>query len=118
MNPPSEIGQPLPGPGRWRAEGSVRTYTAGRRLKINEQWREVGEPVPEAHGWMRVEEWAHTGHLREVEISEDEFRSNLQNLVPAEQHDELLEKAKVTVTRKAAPTSPQRLKTKARARKD
>lgn len=88
------------------------TYTAGRRLKINATWREVGELVPEAHGWMRVEEWAHTGHLREVEVPEADFRTALEKFVPAEGHDALLEKAQITVTRRTPPAKsrPQRLK--------
>lgn len=95
------------------------TYTANRRLKIGGKWRQVGEPVPEAHGWLRLEEWLHTGYLREVELSHDEFRANLKKFVPAEGHDALLEKAEVTVTRKAAPQrrkknlAPTALKSKA-----
>lgn len=63
----------------------VATYRARRRIKLSPtSWREPGELVPEAHTWFRVESWAHTGWLEEVDVDEDELEAALGERLDAD----------------------------------
>lgn len=62
--------------------GDVTTYAARRRLKIAPGWREPGELVPEAHTWMRRDDWLHTGYLQAVTVSEADFRAAVAQYAP------------------------------------
>jgi hypothetical protein len=42
-------------------------YIARKRLTINGEYREIGQPVPEAEGWRTVEAYVRSGHLNFVE---------------------------------------------------
>lgn len=82
----------------------IDTYVAGRRLKIHPGWREpfirgtggaddtLAELVPEAHGWLRVDNYVHSGYLKEVKVSEDEFLAAVLRYAP-DQAELLCEKA-------------------------
>lgn len=39
-------------------------YFAKKPLTVNDKRYEVGDHVPEANGWLRVEAWERTGWLR------------------------------------------------------
>ena len=43
------------------------TYIAKRPLKIGDSVRQIGEPVPEAEEWNRVESWIRFNFIEEVE---------------------------------------------------
>lgn len=42
-------------------------YVAKRPLKVGETMRWIGEPVPEAEGWLRVESWVRFGFIKKVD---------------------------------------------------
>lgn len=42
-------------------------YVAKRPLKVGETIRWIGEPVPEAEGWLRVESWERFGFIKKVD---------------------------------------------------
>jgi len=41
-------------------------YVAKRPIKIGEEIRQIGDPIPEADEWLRVESWVRNGHLTMV----------------------------------------------------
>lgn len=46
-------------------------YVAGKRLKIgNGDYREYGDPVPEAAGWKNLGSYLSSGAIRIVEVTE------------------------------------------------
>lgn len=51
----------------------VKTYQARRPLQIGNGWRQIGEPVPEAHIWRLTTGLITGGKLVEVESSEEDF---------------------------------------------
>lgn len=62
---------------------TVKTYKVRRRLQMQPGvWREADEMIPEAHTWWRVDSWAHTGQLAEVEVDEAEFREAIDKFCP------------------------------------
>lgn len=42
-------------------------YVARKPMKIGEKKIKIGDPVPEAHSWPRVEAWVRAGYLDVVE---------------------------------------------------
>jgi len=42
-------------------------YIARRPMQIDGEWRQIGEPVPEANEWLRVESYVNTGFIVWVE---------------------------------------------------
>lgn len=62
---------------------TVHTYRAGKRLNLGDRYREYGELVPEAHDWFRVMDYCHVGHLREVDVTDEEFLGAVQRFDPA-----------------------------------
>lgn len=60
----------------------VRTFEAGRILKIGEGYRHPGELVPEACTWFRLQDLIHTGYLISVEVSEKTFKNAVQKYCP------------------------------------
>lgn len=53
---------PTPG-----ATGGVQ-YIARKPLKIGEKKFKIGDVVPEANGWPRVESWLRAGYIDAVEV--------------------------------------------------
>lgn len=51
----------------------IWTYEARRPLQIGNGWRQIGEPVPEAHTWRLTIGLITGGKLVEVESSEEDF---------------------------------------------
>lgn len=51
----------------------VKTYRAGRILRIGTADRQPGELVPEAHTWHLVDSLLHAGHLHEAFVDAEEF---------------------------------------------
>ena len=51
----------------------VKTYEARRPMQIGNGWRQIGEPVPEAHIWRLTDGLVRGGKLVEVEVSDEDF---------------------------------------------
>jgi hypothetical protein len=67
----------------------IQTYRARYRLQMAPGvWREptgpdgLGELVPEAHTWFRVDSWLHQGQITEAEVSEEDFRAAVEKYCP------------------------------------
>ena len=41
-------------------------YIAGKRLKVGDGYREIGDEVPEAAGWRTLSAYLNTGAIKEV----------------------------------------------------
>lgn len=88
----------------------TKTYAAGRRLKIGDGWREPGDLVPEAYTWLRMQDWLHTGYLKEVDVEDGELRSAISKFCP-ELSEQILGLAGLdpNVTLHGPQKSPQRV---------
>lgn len=42
-------------------------YVAKRQLKVGDDIRQIGDPIPEAEEWLRVESWVRFGFIEDVE---------------------------------------------------
>jgi hypothetical protein len=41
-------------------------YVLGKAMQVNGEWRQAGEPVPEAASWRNLRSYLELGHVREV----------------------------------------------------
>lgn len=60
----------------------IDTYQMRRPSLIGTQWRQPGEPVPEAHLWRLIEGMVRSGRLRQVQMPEAEFASAVSEHCP------------------------------------
>lgn len=60
----------------------INTFRALRTLKIAGEKRWPGQLVPEAHTWLRVGNFTHTGYLKEVQVPEAEFDAAVADFCP------------------------------------
>jgi hypothetical protein len=50
-------------------------YVARARLRVGNDWREYGSPVPEAGSWANVDAYVNSGQLERIPIADDQERS-------------------------------------------
>jgi hypothetical protein len=63
----------------------IDTYRSRRRSQIGENWREPGEPVPEAHLWRLTDGLVRHGQLEPVQLSEADFAAAVSRYCPGEE---------------------------------
>jgi hypothetical protein len=65
--PQTEPGEPEPGEPEGEAEASeTPVYVATKRLRYEGDWLEVGDEVPGAHAWPRLESWVRQRYVKQV----------------------------------------------------
>lgn len=63
---PAPLPPPVPDPAPNPAPVPVRHYVAGRRMNRDGGVYEVGDAIPDAGDWLRLESWLRTGYVKEV----------------------------------------------------
>ena len=60
----------------------AETYVARKRLKVGDEWREPGEPIPEAATWRNLHSYLSSGAVMLVQTDVVQATANKQR-VPA-----------------------------------